>query len=194
MASHKLLPHTIAAYLRICFWRTMLMLWKIFTLDGRILVTHCFYWRWFWPICAHSYFGFSAQIFLVAILCLLCSTLLLLSLGHQISLSDDYLGLCWPNIFSMQVWARHRCFIYSHDALNGFLLAIMLSYLATEAGGNQINRSMKSMQMFRVALYFIGISLCLLIVYEFWLIIFWGRCQIIFLYKQVHRKLGGDKD
>lgn len=48
----------------------------------------------------------------------------------------------------------------------------MLSYLATEAGGNQINRSMKSMQMFRVALYFIGISLCLLIDYEFWLIIF----------------------
>ncbi|OVA07033.1 Nrap protein [Macleaya cordata] len=58
----------------------------------------------------------------------------------------------------MKVWARHRTSIYAHDCLNGFLISVILSLLATESGGNRINRSMKAMQIFRVTLDFIATS------------------------------------
>ncbi|KAF8377927.1 hypothetical protein HHK36_031315 [Tetracentron sinense] len=58
----------------------------------------------------------------------------------------------------LKVWARHRRSIYTHDCVNGFLISVILSYLATESGGSRINRSMKAMQIFRVTLDFIANS------------------------------------
>ncbi|XP_077218080.1 nucleolar protein isoform X2 [Tasmannia lanceolata] len=58
----------------------------------------------------------------------------------------------------LKVWARHRSSIYTHDGLNGFLISFIMSHLATESGGNRINRSMKAMQIFRVTLDFIATS------------------------------------
>ncbi|XP_043710808.1 nucleolar protein 6 isoform X3 [Telopea speciosissima] len=58
----------------------------------------------------------------------------------------------------LKIWARHRSTIYVHDCLNGFLISFIMSYLATESGGNRINRSMKARQIFRVTLDFIAIS------------------------------------
>ncbi|CAL1360812.1 unnamed protein product [Linum trigynum] len=55
----------------------------------------------------------------------------------------------------LKVWARQRSSVYVHDCLNGFLLAIILSYLATH---EKINKTMRPLQMFRVTLDFIGNS------------------------------------
>ncbi|CAN0861852.1 Nucleolar protein 6 [Linum grandiflorum] len=55
----------------------------------------------------------------------------------------------------LKVWARHRSSVYVHDGINGFLLAIILSYLATHA---KVNKSMRPLHMFRVTLDFIGNS------------------------------------
>ncbi|KAL5557295.1 hypothetical protein UlMin_039531 [Ulmus minor] len=49
----------------------------------------------------------------------------------------------------LKIWARQRTSIYAHDCLNGFLLSVILSYLANR---NQINNSMKAMQIVRVTL------------------------------------------
>ena len=64
----------------------------------------------------------------------------------------------WDNesIFSVlfvQVWARQRDFIHSHDGLNGYLIAIILSYLVAH---EKVNSSMRPLQIFRVTLDFIG--------------------------------------
>ncbi|KAK8923513.1 hypothetical protein KSP39_PZI019873 [Platanthera zijinensis] len=59
----------------------------------------------------------------------------------------------------LKVWARNRASIYTHDCLNGYLISIILSYLATGPGGNQINKSMNVMQIFRVTLKFISSNL-----------------------------------
>ncbi|KAI3852889.1 hypothetical protein MKX03_003276 [Papaver bracteatum] len=58
----------------------------------------------------------------------------------------------------IKVWARQRTSIYSHDCLNGFLISVILSYLATASGGNRVNKSMKTVQIFRVTLDFIANS------------------------------------
>ncbi|KAJ4851471.1 hypothetical protein Tsubulata_014141 [Turnera subulata] len=55
----------------------------------------------------------------------------------------------------LKVWARQRSSIYAHDCLNGFLIAIILSYLVTY---EKLNKSMKPLQMFRVTLDFIASS------------------------------------
>ncbi|KAK6922708.1 Nrap protein, domain 6, partial [Dillenia turbinata] len=58
----------------------------------------------------------------------------------------------------LKVWARQRCSIYAYDCLNGFLLSIILSYLATEYGQNRIKSPMTTVQIFRVTLDFIANS------------------------------------
>ncbi|XP_058112388.1 uncharacterized protein LOC131255639 isoform X1 [Magnolia sinica] len=58
----------------------------------------------------------------------------------------------------LKVWARNRSSIYTHDCLNGFLMSVIISYLATESGGNRINRSMTPMAIFRITLDFIANS------------------------------------
>ncbi|XP_050228407.1 uncharacterized protein LOC126677694 [Mercurialis annua] len=55
----------------------------------------------------------------------------------------------------LKVWARQRSSIYAHDCLNGFLLAAILSYLATAA---KVNKSMKPLQIIRVTMDFIAHS------------------------------------
>ncbi|XP_068637494.1 uncharacterized protein [Aristolochia californica] len=58
----------------------------------------------------------------------------------------------------LKIWARQRSSVHSHDSLNGFLISIILAYLATESGGNRISKSMKALQIFRVTLDFIATS------------------------------------
>ncbi|KAL2925269.1 Nucleolar protein 6 [Bienertia sinuspersici] len=58
----------------------------------------------------------------------------------------------------IKVWARQRSSIYSHDCLNGYLIAVIMSYLAANKGGGYINKSMNAMQIFRVTLDFIANS------------------------------------
>ncbi|KAL9245871.1 hypothetical protein vseg_019471 [Gypsophila vaccaria] len=58
----------------------------------------------------------------------------------------------------MKVWARQRSSIYSHDCLNGHLIAIIMSYLAQKGAGRSLNKSMNAMQIFRVTLDFIANS------------------------------------
>ncbi|KAM3729279.1 hypothetical protein ACB098_M003800 [Castanea mollissima] len=53
----------------------------------------------------------------------------------------------------LKVWARQRSSIYVHDCLNGFLISVILSYLASQ---NKIANSMRTMQIFRVTLNFIA--------------------------------------
>ncbi|XP_031399532.1 nucleolar protein 6 isoform X2 [Punica granatum] len=55
----------------------------------------------------------------------------------------------------LKAWARQRSSLYMHDSLNGFLISIILSYLANH---EKINKSMKAMQIFRVTLVFIATS------------------------------------
>ncbi|KAI3902275.1 hypothetical protein MKW92_046280 [Papaver armeniacum] len=66
--------------------------------------------------------------------------------------------ICKFLFLMFQVWARQRTSIYAHDCLNGFLISVMLSYLATASGGNRVNKSMKTVQIFRVTLDFIANS------------------------------------
>ncbi|KAF5198586.1 nucleolar protein [Thalictrum thalictroides] len=58
----------------------------------------------------------------------------------------------------VKVWARHRSSIYTHDCINGFLISLIMSYLASKSGGNRINKSLKPMQIFRVTMDFIASS------------------------------------
>ncbi|XP_059457350.1 uncharacterized protein LOC132187164 [Corylus avellana] len=53
----------------------------------------------------------------------------------------------------LKVWARQRSSIYVHDCLNGFLISVILAYLANR---ERINNSMKAMEIFRVTLSFIA--------------------------------------
>ncbi|PKA50392.1 hypothetical protein AXF42_Ash013481 [Apostasia shenzhenica] len=59
----------------------------------------------------------------------------------------------------LKVWARNRGSIYLYDCFNGYLISIIMSYLAAGSSGNHINKSMNSMQIFRVTLKFISSSL-----------------------------------
>ncbi|KAK9164157.1 hypothetical protein Syun_005059 [Stephania yunnanensis] len=56
----------------------------------------------------------------------------------------------------MKVWARLRASVYSHDCFNGFLISVIMVYLASEKGGNRINSLMNALQIFRVTLEFIA--------------------------------------
>lgn len=58
----------------------------------------------------------------------------------------------------LKVWARQRSSIYVHDCLNGFLLSVIMAYLAKESNNSRVNKSMDAMQIFRVILHFIANS------------------------------------
>jgi U3 small nucleolar RNA-associated protein 22 len=58
----------------------------------------------------------------------------------------------------LKIWASQRSSIYAHDCLNGYLLSVILSYLATESGRRRINNSMNTLQIFRIVLDFIAAS------------------------------------
>ncbi|CAN8328094.1 unnamed protein product [Cochlearia groenlandica] len=55
----------------------------------------------------------------------------------------------------LKIWARQRSSIYVHDCLNGFLISVILSYLATHG---KITKSLKALDIFRVTLDFISTS------------------------------------
>ncbi|XP_010430490.1 PREDICTED: nucleolar protein 6 [Camelina sativa] len=55
----------------------------------------------------------------------------------------------------LKIWARQRSSIYVHDCLNGFLISVILSYLASHA---KINKALKPLDIFRVTLDFIANS------------------------------------
>ncbi|QCD91028.1 U3 small nucleolar RNA-associated protein 22 [Vigna unguiculata] len=55
----------------------------------------------------------------------------------------------------LKVWARQRSSIYVHDCLNGFLISVILAYLASK---QHISNSMKATEIFRVTLNFIATS------------------------------------
>lgn len=56
----------------------------------------------------------------------------------------------------LKVWARNRSSIFTYDCLSGFLISIILSFLAVGPGGHHITKSMNAMQIFRVTLKFIS--------------------------------------
>lgn len=56
----------------------------------------------------------------------------------------------------LKVWARNRSSIFIHDCLSGYLISIILSYLAVGPGGNHITKSMNAMQIFRVTIKFMS--------------------------------------
>ncbi|KAI8566766.1 hypothetical protein RHMOL_Rhmol02G0067400 [Rhododendron molle] len=58
----------------------------------------------------------------------------------------------------LKVWARQRSSIYTHDCLSGFLISVIMVYLASKSGGNRIKKSMNTMQIFRVMMDFIATS------------------------------------
>ncbi|KAE9452911.1 hypothetical protein C3L33_15193, partial [Rhododendron williamsianum] len=58
----------------------------------------------------------------------------------------------------LKVWARQRSSIYAHDCLSGFLISVIMVYLASKSGGNRIKKSMNTMQIFRVMMDFIASS------------------------------------
>ncbi|KAK1287468.1 hypothetical protein QJS10_CPB19g00575 [Acorus calamus] len=58
----------------------------------------------------------------------------------------------------LNIWARQRSSIYTHDCLNGFILSAIVAYLATGSGGNRIHTSMNGMQIFRITLKFLATS------------------------------------
>ncbi|XP_057529291.1 uncharacterized protein LOC130807910 isoform X1 [Amaranthus tricolor] len=58
----------------------------------------------------------------------------------------------------MKVWARQRSSIYSYDCLNGYIIAVIMSYLAANRSGGMFNKLMNAMQIFRVTLDFIANS------------------------------------
>ncbi|VVB10024.1 unnamed protein product [Arabis nemorensis] len=55
----------------------------------------------------------------------------------------------------LKIWARQRSSIYTHDCLNGFLISLILSYLATHG---KFNKSLNALDIFRVTLDFIATS------------------------------------
>ncbi|XP_054824422.1 uncharacterized protein LOC129322255 [Prosopis cineraria] len=55
----------------------------------------------------------------------------------------------------LKVWAQQRSSIYVYDCLSGFLISAILAYLLTR---QQINMSMKTIQIFRVTMNFIANS------------------------------------
>ncbi|KAL8250850.1 hypothetical protein R6Q59_034543 [Mikania micrantha] len=58
----------------------------------------------------------------------------------------------------LKVWARQRSSIYTYDSLNGYLISIIMAYLASESGKARLNKAMTVMQIFRITLDFIASS------------------------------------
>ncbi|KAK9065620.1 hypothetical protein SSX86_015021 [Deinandra increscens subsp. villosa] len=58
----------------------------------------------------------------------------------------------------LKVWARQRSSLHTYDSLNGYLISIMMAYLASESGKARLNKAMTVMQIFRITLDFIASS------------------------------------
>ncbi|RAL52526.1 hypothetical protein DM860_017220 [Cuscuta australis] len=58
----------------------------------------------------------------------------------------------------LKVWAHQRSSIYAHDCLNGFLISVIMAFLAKRTGSNSIKNIMNSVQIFRVTMEFIANS------------------------------------
>ena len=69
-----------------------------------------------------------------------------------------YVFSFWHFVNMVQVWARQRSSIYSHDCISGYLLSTIMAYLATVSGKNRISKSMNTIQICRHTLDFIGMS------------------------------------
>ncbi|KAG4973352.1 hypothetical protein AAZX31_11G066800 [Glycine max] len=72
-------------------------------------------------------------------------------------INNYYLG--WKELkealILLKVWARQRSSIYVHDCLNGFLISVILAYLASK---QHISNSMKATEIIRITLNFIATS------------------------------------
>ncbi|KAM7251230.1 hypothetical protein ACFE04_023113 [Oxalis oulophora] len=79
----------------------------------------------------------------------------------------------------LKVWARQRSSLYVQDCLNGYLISIILSYLASE---NQINKPMKAMQIIRTTLAFIGGNLGITVVH------IWKKLHFDIIFPKKERK------
>ncbi|XP_010533807.1 PREDICTED: nucleolar protein 6 [Tarenaya hassleriana] len=55
----------------------------------------------------------------------------------------------------LKIWVRQRSSIYAHDCLNGFLISMILAYIANH---DKITKSLKALEIFRVTLDFIATS------------------------------------
>ncbi|KAL7606257.1 hypothetical protein Lser_V15G19682 [Lactuca serriola] len=58
----------------------------------------------------------------------------------------------------LKVWARQRSSLHAYDSLNGYLISILVAYLASESGKFRINKAMTTMQIFRITLDFMATS------------------------------------
>ncbi|XP_035833510.1 nucleolar protein 6 isoform X2 [Helianthus annuus] len=58
----------------------------------------------------------------------------------------------------LKVWARQRSSLNTHDSVNGYLISIIMAYLASESGKARLNKAMTVMQIFRITLDFIASS------------------------------------
>ncbi|KAI3768011.1 hypothetical protein L2E82_18441 [Cichorium intybus] len=58
----------------------------------------------------------------------------------------------------LKVWARQRSSLHTYDCINGYLISILMAYLASESGRFRINKTMTTMQIFRITLDFIATS------------------------------------
>ncbi|GLJ36464.1 hypothetical protein SUGI_0732270 [Cryptomeria japonica] len=58
----------------------------------------------------------------------------------------------------LKVWARQRNSVNAPDCMNGFLMATILAYLTTGAGGQRVKMQMTGLQAFRVVIDFIAMS------------------------------------
>ncbi|GFP95320.1 nucleolar protein 6 [Phtheirospermum japonicum] len=57
----------------------------------------------------------------------------------------------------LKVWAR-KSSLFVHDCLSGFLITVIVAYLASKSGKNRINNSMNAMQILRITMDFIANS------------------------------------
>ncbi|KAL6542299.1 hypothetical protein OROMI_023901 [Orobanche minor] len=57
----------------------------------------------------------------------------------------------------LKVWAR-KSSLFVHDCLSGFLITVIVAYLASKSVKNQINNSMSTMQILRITMDFIANS------------------------------------
>ncbi|XP_071731324.1 uncharacterized protein [Rutidosis leptorrhynchoides] len=58
----------------------------------------------------------------------------------------------------LKVWARQRTSLHTYDSLNGYLISIIMAYLASESGKAHINKGMTSLKIFRTTLDFMASS------------------------------------
>lgn len=58
----------------------------------------------------------------------------------------------------LKVWARQRSSVFTYDCLSGYLISIIMAFLATDSSRNRVNNSLTTMQIFRITLDFIATS------------------------------------